>query len=389
MSEATILERLQVANFRNLRDQRLGFEPGIHLVGGANGQGKTNLLDAVHYLCLTRSHFSYGDAGAIRHGADFFRVAGRFRSGQRPEHVVVRHRSRKPKVVERNGVAYGSLAEHVGLLPAVMISPSDIELATGGPEERRRFMDQTISQYDPRYLRALMTYNRVLKLRNAHLKAAGHPLQIDLTLLAAYDRQLGPVAGEIHGAREAFATALTPHFESLYAAIGGAAEAPALRYASRLAERPFGELLMRSRDQDAILGRTNVGPHRDDLQLSLGGEPLRRYASQGQLKTFVLALRLAQARLLGERQSRAPLLLLDDIFDRLDPQRVQRLVDVVLAEHYAQVFVTDTHEERLRRLRIDGTPAYYYRVEAGAVRSLTGASDDGAAIEPEGSPQRE
>ena len=367
MSQATVIETLQCVNFRNLRDQRLEFGPGIHLVGGANGQGKTNLLDAVHYLCLTRSHFSYGDGGAIRHGAGFFRLAGRFRSGERVENLVVRHQSRKPKVVERNGAAYNSLAEHIGLLPAVMITPSDIELAVGGPEERRRLLDQTISQYDPQYLRALVAYNKILRLRNAHLKAAGHPLQVDLTLLSAYDRQIGPVAQVLHEARRAFVAALKPHFESLYAAVAGPEEAPGLAHASKLYERPFHELLLRSRDQDAILGRTSVGPHRDDLPLTLNGEPLRRYASQGQLKTFVLALRLAQARLLAEQQPHAPILLLDDIFDRLDPTRVQHLVDVVLAEHYAQVFVTDTHEDRLRRLRIEDAPVRYYQVRDGAV----------------------
>lgn len=367
MSEATILETLKVVNFRNLRDQELAFGPGVHLVGGANGQGKTNLLDAVHYLCLTRSHFGYGDAGAIRQGGGFFRVAGRFLSGERTERIVVRHQSRKPKVVERNGAAYGSLVEHVGLLPAVMLAPSDIELATGGPEERRRFMDQTISQYDPGYLRALVAYNKLLKLRNAHLKAAGHPLQVDLTLLAAYDRQIAPAATGLHEARRAFVAALAPHFESLYAAIATPDETPGLSYASRLYERPIAELLLRSRDQDAVLGRTNVGPHRDDLPLTLDGQPLRRYASQGQLKTFVLALRLAQARLLAERQPHAPLLLLDDIFDRLDPTRVQHLIDLVVAEHYAQVFVTDTHQDRLRRLRIEDAPVHYYTVSDGKV----------------------
>lgn len=378
MSEATILETLQVINFRNLRDQTLEFGPGVHLVGGANGQGKTNLLDAVHYLCLTRSHFGYGDAGAIRHGENFFRLVGGFRSGKRAENIVVRHRSRKPKVVERNGAAYDSLIEHVGLLPAVMIAPSDIELATGGPEERRRFMDQTISQYDPQYLRALVAYNKLLKLRNAHLKAAGHPLRVDLTLLAAYDRQLAPAAAVLHEAREVFAKALTPHFESLYAAIATPEEAPGLTHASRLYERPLSELLLRSRDQDAVLGRTNVGPHRDDLALTLDGEPLRRFASQGQLKTFVLALRLAQARLLAEQQPHAPILLLDDIFDRLDPTRVQHLVDVVLAEHYAQVFVTDTHEDRLRRLRIEDAPVHYHDVVDGEVTAAVHLSEDGS-----------
>ncbi len=367
MSEATILEHLSVTNFRNLLPQDISFGEGIHLVGGGNGMGKTNLLDAIYYLCLTRSHFSYGDAGAIAHGSDFFRVVGRFLSGQRVENVVVRHQSRKTKVVERNGTPYTSLVEHVGLLPAVMISPSDIELVIGGPEERRRFMDQTISQYDPLYLQALLVYNRVLKLRNAHLKAAGHPLQIDLTLLSAYDAQLLAPAQTIYEGRVSFAETLTTELVDLYSAIGTADELPGLAYVSKLADRPFNELLLRSRDRDAFLGRTNVGPHRDDLSLTLADEALKKFASQGQLKTFVLAMRLAQARLLAKRQQHAPILLLDDIFDRLDPKRVQQLIDVVVGEHFSQVFVTDTHQERLRRLRIDEAAAHYYEVVEGLV----------------------
>ncbi len=372
MSEATLLKTLRVMNFRNLAAQEVAFGEGIHLVGGANGMGKTNLLDAIYYLCLTRSHFSYGDASAIAHDTDFFRIAGRFLFGQRTENIVVRHQSRKTKIVERNGAPYDSLVEHVGLLPAVMISPSDIELVIGGPEERRRFMDQTISQYDPRYLKALITYNRVLKLRNAHLKDAGHPLRVDLTLLHAYDAQMVAPAGAIHAARVSFAETLTEEFVQLYAAIARVAEDARVEYVSKLAERPFGESLLRSRDRDALLGRTNVGPHRDDLQLLLDGEPLRKFASQGQLKTFVLAMRLAQARLLSSRQSHAPILLLDDIFDRLDPERVQHLVDLVLGEHYGQVFVTDTHQERLRQLRIEQTEAHYHEVIDGHVSTIAG-----------------
>ncbi len=370
MSEATILETLRVTGFRNLAAQELTFGAGVHLVGGANGMGKTNLLDAIYYLCLTRSHFSYGDAGALAHGADFFRIAGRFLSGERVEHIVVRSQARKPKVVERNGSTYASLVEHVGLLPAVMISPSDIELVIGGPDERRRFTDQTISQYDPVYLQALLTYNRILKLRNAHLKAAGHPLKVDPALLAAYDAQMLAPAQTIHEGRKGFAETLITEFTELYRAIGTEAETPDITYASKLAERPLAELLSRSRTRDAFLGRTNVGPHRDDLSLTLNGEALKKYASQGQLKTFVVALRLAQARLLAKRQDHAPILLLDDIFDRLDPERVQQLVDVVVGEHYAQVFVTDTHEERLRQLRIDDATAHHHRVTDGQVAPL-------------------
>ena len=367
MAETTILELLKVTNFRNLVEQSIDFGPGIHLLGGPNGAGKTNVLDAIYYLCLTRSHFAYGDVGATSHGTDFFRLDGRFRAGSHKERIVIKSPVRKAKVVERNGVAYTSLVEHVGQLPAVMISPSDIELAVGSPEERRRFMDQTISQYDHAYLEALIVYNRVLKLRNALLKEAGHPLQVDLNLLAAYDHQLVPPAEQIHRARVGFAQALLPELIALYGAIGESAEAPAVVYSSKLAERPYAEALMRSRDQDAYMGRTNVGPHRDDLELSLQGEPLRRYASQGQLKTFVLSLRLAQARLLAGRQQRTPILLLDDIFDRLDPQRVQQLVDLVQGEHYAQVFVTDTHPERLARLKIEDLAVRYYQVQEGRV----------------------
>lgn len=375
MSEATVLDKFKALHFRNLVAQDLHFGEGIHLVSGANGMGKTNLLDAIYYLCLTRSHFSYGDAGALAHGADFFRLEGTFRSGARRERIALVSQARKAKTVERNGVAYQSLAEHVGLLPAVMISPSDVELAVGTPEERRRFVDQTISQYDAQYLAALMTYNRVLKLRNAHLKTAGHPLQVDLTLLQSYDVQLTPPAQIIYSARVGFAETLSEECTAIYGMIAGDKEQPRVAYASKLAERPFNELLLGSRDRDAFLGRTTTGPHRDDLDLTLSDQPLRKFASQGQLKTFVLALRLAQARMLAKRQPHAPILLLDDIFDRLDPARVQQLVDVVVGEHYAQVFVTDTHERRLRRLRIESAEAHYYQMVDGALTGL-GAVDN-------------
>ena len=374
MPHATLLERLETANFRNLAAGTLELGAGLHFLSGHNGAGKTNVLDAVYYLCLTRSHFSYGDASAIAHGESWLRLVGHFTLGGKTEHIALKLQPRKGKTVERNRVAYDSLTEHVGLLPAVMISPSDIQLVVGGPEERRRFLDQTISQYDARYLANLIAYNRLIKSRNAVLKAAKHPLEVDLDLLATYDRQLAAPAARIYDARAAFVEQLLPAFTELYAAICGGVETPGLRYESRLAERPYGELLMSSRDADVVLRRTNVGPHRDELALLLDGEGLRKFASQGQLKTFVLALRLAQARMLRARQDKVPLLLLDDLFDRLDPARVQRLVDLVLAEGYAQVFITDTHAERLRGLSVGGHRAHYYEVADGAVDALPAAA---------------
>ena len=367
---ATSVERLKVTHFRNLVTQAVAFGRGVHFVSGPNGAGKTNLLDAIYYLCVGRSHFPYGDASAIAHAQTWLRLEGEFRLGDKTERIALKLQPRKGKTIERNGAAYEAIVEHVGLLPAVMISPADIELVVGGPEERRRFMDQTIAQYDPAYLKALLAYNKLLKLRNALLKDAPHPLEVDLTLLATYDRQLEAPAQAVHEARRAFVELARPAFAERYAAICGGTELPDIAYRSKLAERPYRELLMRTRDQDLYLKRTHAGPHRDELELRLGGEGLRKFASQGQLKSFVIALRLAQAALLRELNAKSPILLLDDLFDRLDPARVQHLVDLVQRDDYAQVFVTDTHPDRLLAIDVAGAPARYYAVDAGAVRAI-------------------
>lgn len=367
MPTAPLLHELSVAHFRNLKDATLPFGEGIHLIGGANGMGKTNLLDAIYYLCLTRSHFRYGDAATVKQGEKWLRVSGRFSVGAKTERIALKLQPRKGKTVERNGSAYALLADHIGLLPAVMISPADIELAIGGPEERRRFLDQTISQYDAAYLKALMSYNRLLKLRNALLKATEHPLELDLTLLHTYDKQIEGPATLIYERRKVFIADLKTDFELLYKAISGDREVAGITYQTKMGDRPFEELMMRHRDQDVVLRRTNAGPHRDELELLINEQNLRRFASQGQLKTVVLALRLAQARVLKAHNEKVPFLLLDDLFDRLDPARVQHLIDLIAAEGYAQVFVTDTHPERLKSLEVHGLKAHYYLVTDGTV----------------------
>ena len=367
MSEAPMLQELSVAHFRNLKDATFSFGEGIHLIGGANGMGKTNLLDSIYYLCLTRSHFRYGDAATVKHGEKWLRVAGQFIVGHKKERIALKLQPRKGKTVERNGSPYESLADHIGLLTAVMISPADIELAIGGPEERRRFLDQTISQYNPDYLKALMSYNRLLKLRNALLKSTDHPLELDLTLLQTYDVQLEAPANYIYAARKTFVADLKTDFEALYKAISGDREVAGIEYRSKLSERPYSELLLRHRDHDVMLRRTNAGPHRDEIELLIDAQNLRRFASQGQLKTVVLALRLAQARVLKVHNKKVPILLLDDLFDRLDPSRVQHLIDLITEEGYAQIFVTDTHPQRLKSLEVHDLKASYYLVENGQV----------------------
>ena len=377
MPTTAVLRELSHVHFRNLVDASHTFAPGIHLIGGANGMGKTNLLDAIYYLCLTRSHFRYGDTASVKHGEKWLRLAGRFTLDDKTERIVLKLQPRKGKTLERNGTAYSSLVQHIGLLTAVMISPADIELAIGGPEERRRFLDQTISQYDPAYLKALMSCNRILKLRNALLKSVEHPLDLDLSLLSTYDEQLLAPAEIIFNARKAFIERIEPNFQALYESISGGRESPFLAYDSKLHERSLHELLLRHRDQDIALNRSNVGPHRDDINFLIDEHSLRRYASQGQLKTYVLALRLAQARILAEANGKLPILLLDDLFDRLDPARVQQLIDLISAEGYKQVFVTDTHPERLRSLDITDLPAFYYEVQDGQL-VLTGQRSEGS-----------
>ena len=311
--------------------------------------GKTNLLDAVYFLCMAKSHFNLPDQAVLRNSAGYMRMEGYFERMEQPEKIVVKYEPRKSKVMERGGAPYERLADHIGLLPVVFIAPDDTELLTEGSEARRRFLDNTLCQTDPAYLRALVTYNRILQQRNALLKQmAGSSTSADL--IEAYDEQLLQPASYIHGQRSAFVASFREIFHACYAAIAPQAEEVEVVYRSELSTQPLEFLLKSNFTKDCALQRTSSGTHRDDLDCRIGGMQVKRFASQGQRKSFLLALKLAQYEVIKTHKGFRPILLLDDLFDKLDPQRTGRLVELLAGESFGQVFITDTQESRIAPL---------------------------------------
>jgi len=361
------LSSFKLTQFKNYPGQQLLLSPRLNCFVGPNGAGKTNLLEAVYYLCMGKSYASTPDQYAIRHGDDVSRLEGVFLGGDagaREERVVVKLQKRKRKVIERNGAAYERLADHVGRYPVVIIVPDDSRLVLEGSEMRRRLLDNSLSQTDPAYLNHLITYNKLLANRNAMLKELDG--RIDNTgLLTIYDGQMAEPATYLHAKRRAFIGPFTDLLTEAYAAISGNREAVAIDYRSRLNETGWADLMNERREKDRVLRRTTGGIHRDDLVFTQEGHPLRRVASQGQLKSFVLSLKLAQYRLLEANTKRTPILLLDDIFDKLDRDRVRRLLDLVLTSAFGQVFITDTDPGRVTALIDAETDFRRFIVEDG------------------------
>jgi len=340
------LESLLVTHFKNYAHHCIELSPRLNGLVGPNGTGKTNLLEAVHVLCLTRSHRGLSDRYLVQRGADFYRIEGLFRRNDAPERIAVKYDGRRKEVV-RDGVPYERLTDYIGRFPVVMISPDDIALVREGSEERRRLMDVTLCQLSPNYLHQLTVYTSLLKQRNALLKAFAEQRRFDALLLDAFDRQMAASAVVLWQERRSFAQSLSPIFQSIYAEIAGPAEAAALHLEPGNSSNDFLAELAAYRERDRALQRTTVGPHRDDLELTLDGQPVKKYASQGQMKSFLLALRLSQYEILRQEKHLPPLLLLDDIFDKLDERRVQRLIDLLWRRNFGQIFITDTHRPRL------------------------------------------
>lgn len=313
---------------------------------------------------MGKGHESTAEQYIIRHGEDFFRLDGHFATGKtEQDRIVIKLEKRKRKVIERNGVAYERIAEHVGRYPVVIVVPDDVALVQEGSETRRRLLDNSLSQTDPAYLARLITYNKLLAQRNALLKQYNGQ-SIPAGLLEVYDQQMAEPAAFIHRARADFITPFTASLREVYANISDRGEDISITYRSQLNEFEWATLLGERREKDRILQRTTGGIHRDDLIFTQGGYPLRREASQGQLKTFVLSVKLAQYELLQQQTQRPPILLLDDIFDKLDRGRVGRLLDLILKENYGQVFLSDTDANRIATL-IDGGEYRRYYIRSG------------------------
>lgn len=360
------LSSISLVQFKNYGRQDLAFSPRLNAFVGPNGAGKTNLLEAIYYLCMGKSYASSPDQYAVRHGDDVSRIAGSFTIAESVEKIAVKLQKRKRKIIERNGAAYERLAEHVGRYPVVIIVPDDSNLVLEGSETRRRLLDNSLSQADPTYLRCLIQYNKLLANRNALLKEL-EGRKDPTGLLDIYDLQMEEPATYLHEKRQEFIGPFTEMLTDAYATISGNRENVAVTYKSPLSATAWADLMAERREKDRILQRTSAGVHKDDLVFTQEGHPLRRVASQGQLKSFVLSLKLAQYQLLKQTTQRTPLLLLDDIFDKLDRQRVAQLLQLVLSSDFGQVFLSDTDPERVAGLLTEEAEWKKFMVKDGAV----------------------
>ena len=359
------LRRLSLLNFKNITQEELTLGPDINCLVGDNGAGKTNVLDAVYFLSMCKSSLAMTDGQSVRHGSDFFLLEGEYRTdAERTEQVVCSFSRKGGKVLKRNGKEYERLSDHVGLIPAVIVSPADSALISDAADERRRYLNAFISQLDRAYLGSVMRYNAVLAERNRLLK-----ISRDEQMLCIYDRQLVEQGGIIHRKRSEIAALLEPEVARYYRHLSSDREQVTLEYRSELNDTPFEELLLKSREKDFVNGFTTAGIHRDDLQLRIGGYPLRKYGSQGQQKSFLVALKLAQYALVAAQRGEKPILLLDDLFDKLDAGRVEQLIRLVAGGEFGQILITDCNEARLHAI-LDRTGCTYtlLRVENGTIR---------------------
>jgi len=358
-----MLKSLNILNYRNIREASLEFSAKLNCFVGLNGQGKTNVLDAIYLLSFTKSAYTSQDSLNITHGEEMAMVQGVYDDFT----ISCGLRRGVKKQFRKDKKDYPRLLDHIGLIPLVMVCPADHQLIEEGSDERRRFMDVVIGQRNRKYLDSLANYNALLKQRNALLKQyADAPTPPD-DLLEVLEWQMVEPAEYIFKARTDFFTEFEPYFQEVYKVISGSAEVPALRYVSQLQDRELREAYVRTRQRDLILGWTSQGPHKDDLDMRLGEWPLKQVGSQGQQRTFVLAMKLAQALYLADTTGEAPILLLDDIFDRLDSERVERIVAMVQGEQFGQIFITDTDRQHLTEIIQPGPDAKIFHVENGQI----------------------
>jgi DNA replication and repair protein RecF len=339
-----ILSQLNLTHFKNYGDSKFHFDGGINCVVGKNGLGKTNLLDAIHYLAFAKTAFSTTDAQNVLHNESTFTIYGVLEDDLV---VACQYQIRKGKTLKVNQQEEKKISNHVGKIPLVMTTPDDSDIIREGSEFRRKFFDEGISQIDPAYLDDLIAYNSVLRQRNEHLKQSEQPNQVNHKLLDTYDSQLIPVAKRIGSRRKQFLVDYFEFFKENYTSLFPGKEIPEIEFKSDATLDNYEELFKKSRQRDTIMQRTLVGIHRDQYEFILNGSPIKKFGSQGQQKTFIVALRLAEFDMLKKHLGTTPLVLLDDIFDKLDDDRIHALVDLLDDEsRFQQVFITDARKER-------------------------------------------
>lgn len=338
------LNSLSILNYKNISEAELVFSPKINCFIGNNGMGKTNILDAIYYLSFCKSHSNSIDSQNVLHNAEFFLLQGKYTLGETNEDIYCGMKLRQKKQFKRNKKEYERLSDHIGLLPLVLVSPDDSVLISEGSEERRKFVDGVISQYNKNYLNQLLQYNNALKQRNALLKLE---TPIDDSLLDIWEDQMALYGTYIYEQRRLFIDEFVSIFQNFYTYISSGNETISLTYHSQHQEHDIKSRMIDTRSRDRLLGYSTQGIHKDELEMMLGDYPIKRVGSQGQNKTYLISLKLAQFDFLKRTHNLSPLLLLDDIFDKLDSIRVKKIVELVSGETFGQIFITDTNREHL------------------------------------------
>ena len=345
-----ILKSLSLLNYKNFESQSFTFNEKINCFVGNNGVGKTNVLDAIYHLSFGKSYFNPVAVQNIKHDEEFFMIEGLYDKLDSSEKIIIGLKRGQKKQIKRNGKTYEKLSDHIGLLPLVIVSPADRDLIIEGSDTRRKFMDGVISQSDPKYLKDLLVYNKVVSQRNALLKYFALNNTFNQDTLSIYNEQLHALGHEIFEKRQAFIEAFTPIFQARYQAISNGNEIVNLSYKSDLRNHTLLSLLEQCINKDKALQYTSVGIHKDDLKFEIGSHPIKKFGSQGQQKSYLIALKLAQFDFIKSQSQLNPILLLDDIFDKLDEQRVAQIITLVDKDDFGQLFISHTHAERTENI---------------------------------------
>jgi len=366
------LKKLALTNFKNYELNELEFSPKINCFVGNNGVGKTNILDAIHYLSLTKSFFNSIDSISIKHGEDYFIVRGTFVRDDEEDQIYCAFQKQKQKLLKRNGKEYKKLSDHVGKYPVVMISPADSALITEGSEDRRKFMNKIISQYSAEYLDSVLKYSKALQQRNKFLKDINTSGNFDPDVLAIWDAQLVKYGSYVYNEREVLINELIPVFQEYYSLISSGKESVKLKYRSHLSEGNFTETLQNSFNKDRYLEYTTIGIHKDDLLLEMDDFLVKSLGSQGQQKSYLVALKLAKFDYIKRKAGFSPILLLDDIFDKFDSERVEQIIRLVGNHRFGQIFITDTHQNRLKDILSSHKTDYkLFRISDNGIEEVT------------------